>query len=939
MVQGPGRRDRGLRWRTAAAATALFATLLAPTGATATAAAEPPPPTIDAACPEGRVPTGTFPDVPGATTIARGINCIAAYGVTRGTASGLYDPSGSVTRVQMALFVARLAASNGVQLQPGASGFTDTATLQEEARRAIDGLQAAGIVRGTSATTYSPAAPVTRSQMASFLQRLQQAAAGTGFAGTEDYFTDDDRLPAEIQADINAIASAGVAQGVAPGSYAPGLPLTRQQMASFLARSLDHGVRAGRVASVFYEPLTVVTSAFTPMIAGLPSLTVLHAAGGEGERVWSAEGLPAGLEIDAQGAVTGTPVAPGQGTATVTVTDARGGSAEREIAFDVSDELPETCLERECAQTEQDSRTVVLADGELVDVVRVEGRVAEVLVQGRPLAVDDVLTAPPSALTETGFAARVTSVEDVPEGVRATVEPTSFADAYASGVVKASSDTVLEPDPQQDLAAQDLAALDGAGSSAVRCADLGVDVSGIRVTPNLTPSVAALWERPIFGGGGVYVGTGGLELFQLDLDGSLTVALGLDVQAATTCSVDLPAVRAAVPAGPLGAVVLRMQPSLTLQIGAGVKATTSMTLRCGAFYRWSAGTTSSAQYCHRRDMPFELDAASGVTATLTANLASSITLNEIVGVTGEITGSLTAGYLPTARPQAYLDGKVAFDLRACLACIWRNSPASLSLFSGTFFDRRLVSHDLYTPRSADRATGSLQGQVTDAVTGSPLSGVRVLLDGSRTATTDGDGQYTFTAVPPGDHSLSAQAPTHVPQTSPSVAVLAGQSTTENFALSRAGQDAVTVTLSWDDAPRDLDLHLSGPDGSGGRFHASFHDRYPVGHVELDVDDVDGYGPETMTVSRSGDGFVAGRYAVWVHSYSGYHSGDVPLPGSDAKITVTDRSGRVRTYVVPVTGPQDASIWRVADFSVDAAGGLVEQGLYQEFDDGDESLEY
>src|SRR3546814_11008072 len=40
------------------------------------------------------------------------------------------------------------------------------------------------------------------------------------------------------EANINAIADAGIAQGGADGSYGPGSPVTRSQMASFLIRHL-----------------------------------------------------------------------------------------------------------------------------------------------------------------------------------------------------------------------------------------------------------------------------------------------------------------------------------------------------------------------------------------------------------------------------------------------------------------------------------------------------------------------------------------------------------------------------------------------------------------------------------------------------------------------------------------------------------------------------
>jgi hypothetical protein len=60
------------------------------------------------------------------------------------------------------------------------------------------------------------------------------AAVAVGISGA---FTDDDASVHE--ADINGIAAAGITTGCGPGLYCPALPVTREQMATFLARALD----------------------------------------------------------------------------------------------------------------------------------------------------------------------------------------------------------------------------------------------------------------------------------------------------------------------------------------------------------------------------------------------------------------------------------------------------------------------------------------------------------------------------------------------------------------------------------------------------------------------------------------------------------------------------------------------------------------------------
>ncbi len=89
----------------------------------------------------------------------------------------------------------------------------------------------AGITTGCTATAYCPDGYVTREQMASFLARALKL---TGTA--PDAFTDDEASPHEPN--INLVAKAGIATGCAATKYCPAALVSREQMASFLARAL-----------------------------------------------------------------------------------------------------------------------------------------------------------------------------------------------------------------------------------------------------------------------------------------------------------------------------------------------------------------------------------------------------------------------------------------------------------------------------------------------------------------------------------------------------------------------------------------------------------------------------------------------------------------------------------------------------------------------------
>lgn len=117
--------------------------------------------------------TNRFPDVDPGSVHAPGINAIAEAGITLGRADGTYDPTGSVTRAEMASFLARAAQLDGVQ----GTGFADVDPTNVHTPN-IYAVRDADITTGVTATTFDPAGNVTRAQMASFLIRTIEAIEG-----------------------------------------------------------------------------------------------------------------------------------------------------------------------------------------------------------------------------------------------------------------------------------------------------------------------------------------------------------------------------------------------------------------------------------------------------------------------------------------------------------------------------------------------------------------------------------------------------------------------------------------------------------------------------------------------------------------------------------------------------------------------------------------
>lgn len=174
-------------------------------------------------------PGGTFVD-DDESTHEGAIEAIALAGLTSGcdAVGPRYCPAQPVTRAQMATF---LVNGFGVPASPLDAFADDNGSVHEPA---INALAAAGITLGCDVAAYCPAGPVTRAQMAGFLARTMGLSIPDGI----DTFTDDDGSLFEPA--IEALAAAGLTSGcTAPELFCPSLPVTRAQMASFLARALD----------------------------------------------------------------------------------------------------------------------------------------------------------------------------------------------------------------------------------------------------------------------------------------------------------------------------------------------------------------------------------------------------------------------------------------------------------------------------------------------------------------------------------------------------------------------------------------------------------------------------------------------------------------------------------------------------------------------------
>lgn len=153
-------------------------------------------------------------------------------GITAGISATAFGPALPCTRAQMATFLWRAAGS------PEPVGSSNPfADVSEDAyyAKAVQWALEQGITVGTSATTFSPDAPCTRAQMATFLYRNEQANGG-GFTGAWMFrlpFTD---VPEWAFEPIAWCYKEGITAGTSATTFSPDAPCTRAQMVTFLYR-------------------------------------------------------------------------------------------------------------------------------------------------------------------------------------------------------------------------------------------------------------------------------------------------------------------------------------------------------------------------------------------------------------------------------------------------------------------------------------------------------------------------------------------------------------------------------------------------------------------------------------------------------------------------------------------------------------------------------
>lgn len=236
--------------------------------------------------------------------------------------------------------------------------------------------------------------------------------------------------------------------------------------------------------------------------------------------------------------------------------------------------------------------------------------------------------------------------------------------------------------------------------------------------------------------------------------------------------------------------------------------------------------------------------------------------------------------------------------------------------------------------------GGFHGVIRDAVNNNPLSDVTLNLYSGwnnpaesntaiRTLKTDSNGCFSYDTVTAfgkvigltaGNYTLTASKEGYT-DTSYNIVVYSGN-TFDNPEINETMSPEMSdgfyrIVLTWGETPRDLDSHLVAETEEDDNFHVYYSQKNPYPYyANLDVDDTDSFGPETITITDFGK-LSNIRYAV--HDYTNRNQASSNcLSNSGAIVRLYKGNQLLRTFNVP--SGYDGTEWDV--FSLDSNGKIT-----------------
>ena len=232
----------------------------------------------------------------------------------------------------------------------------------------------------------------------------------------------------------------------------------------------------------------------------------------------------------------------------------------------------------------------------------------------------------------------------------------------------------------------------------------------------------------------------------------------------------------------------------------------------------------------------------------------------------------------------------------------------------------------------------VRGTVTNALNGQYESGVTVKLrkgwnnksgayvvdifGRARSVTTHVDGQFVLN-VAAGSYTVELSKDGFV---TGYFNVIAGTKNEDSAMVitPEIPDNEIRIVLVWDEAPADLDSHLTYYVGDEQACHLYFPTKEAVYNGEtvavLDIDQTESYGPETVTITLNADLLKDGNYFRYsVHDYTNRDSTDSKAMSMSGAFIHVYKGNEEWISPLPIPKNKEGTVWHVFDIIEDKNG--------------------
>ncbi len=179
---------------------------------------------------------------------------------------------------------------------------------------------------------------------------------------------------------------------------------------------------------------------------------------------------------------------------------------------------------------------------------------------------------------------------------------------------------------------------------------------------------------------------------------------------------------------------------------------------------------------------------------------------------------------------------------------------------------------------------NVAGQVINALNEQSIPSAKLKIEGSQIeAVSNAEGRFQLSAVPVNPFTLNVEGQGFYPETMTVDPKTSGQGIKPVLApILKPGE--IRIVLLWGQMIPDLDLHLYITEKSGKKIQVWHQKRNPPGSTAtLDVDNRNGYGPETITIKNPNPG----EYLIVARAYQD--------PKNNQLLKMSESAAEVRVY--------------------------------------------